>query len=89
MDSIVHGVTKSQTQLSDFHFQFPSLSQDSVTQWGLTLGVVGCPIFFKEMLKLMDPLPPGYPFFNKRHLIFIFIYLAAPGLSFGVWDLVP
>ena len=23
MDCIVHGVTKSQTQLSDFHFHFP------------------------------------------------------------------
>ena len=61
MDCMVHGVTKSRTRLSDFHF--PSRSQDGVTRWDLTLGVVGCPIFFKEMLKLMDPLPPRYPFF--------------------------
>ena len=25
MDCIVHGATKSQTQLSDFHFQFPDI----------------------------------------------------------------
>ena len=29
MDCIVHGVAKSQTQLSDFHFHYPRYSEES------------------------------------------------------------
>ena len=31
MDCIVHGVAKSQTRLSDFHFHFQNLKSNSIT----------------------------------------------------------
>ena len=57
MDCRVHGVAKSWTRLSDFHFTLAKKQQEMV--------VKAC--FFPS-------------------LIFI-IYLAAPGLSFGMRDL--
>ena len=59
MDCRVHGVAKSWTRLSDFHFTLAKKQQEMV--------VKACFFFF-------------FP------LIFI-IYLAAPGLSFGMRDL--
>ena len=34
MDTIVHEVAKSQTRLSDFHFHFQNLEQESLTLQG-------------------------------------------------------
>ena len=51
MDCIVHGVTKSRTQLSDFHFKIyiASIQFSSVTQ--------SCPTLY----DLMDCNTPGLP----------------------------
>ena len=43
MDCIVHGVTKSRTQLSDFHFIYKKVLTDIESKWWSR-----CPLFSKK-----------------------------------------
>ena len=45
MDCIVHGVAKSQTQLSDFHFPLPKLFQDLSSHSGSEFSAMVCGTF--------------------------------------------
>ena len=68
MDCIVHGVSKSQTQLSDFQFHFFS----SVTQLYPTLG------------DPMDCSMPGLPVMPSNHLILCCPLLLLPSIFLSI-----
>ena len=46
MDCIAHGVAKSQTWLSDFHFYFPSAGgTSSISDWGTKIHAAWCSLY--------------------------------------------
>ena len=55
MDCIVHGVTKSQTQLSDFDFQLPKCIPSSCTRMRIKvyLKITGSQLSYFKSLKMM------------------------------------
>ena len=70
MDCIVHGVTKSQTQLSDFHyFAMYSIGNSITLKWTLKLCNFKCPIlnlFHVSFLTRYSPhVALSFPFLSK------------------------
>ena len=64
MDCIVHGVTKSQTQLRDLHFLHKRppvvVEQVSVSVWGTLEGDEG-PLLFHVIIKVAQTVSNGNP----------------------------
>ena len=64
MDCIVHGVAKSQTRLSDFHFGLSTLLDETEGKWPLTCGFLKI-ILRREMVRVKES--PTAPDISRRN----------------------
>ena len=87
MDCVVHGVTKSRTRLSNFHFHFQSFmilsaSVVSVVMFPLSFLILFSFLFFSPLVQLKTCQYNLFTFFKKTTLSLIFSVLFLISISF-------
>ena len=76
----VHGVAKSRSQLSDWHFHFLSLGTAGANS------LTPVPSFFLSSSHFLPAEPPGKPLFSLTYMQFNLISLLIFALWPGLWS---